>query len=398
MLSVTHGRHLNQGTGAEPRLRGEEGFTVVELLVAMALFGVVLAAVAGVFISSARSVGDQRLRTAATRMASDHLETLRSLPFAELDLPDTLAPRWVTLYGTTFTVATDVRLIDAATGAAALDPSLEELKEITATVTWTAPGGGARTASYSTAVGADPRTSAALQAIGSITMFPSPAVIGLDGRPLEDIEVTVPMEGFPVGTLVNVSWTNKDGTAGAKTLTSTTGLNWRGTIAKEQVLADVSVGEVMFTVSAGTVSAIYSLTLQGVVSDPPVITGATIDRNPISVDSATGTRTCAAVNQCQNTTDVVFSVTTTGLDETKDSVIVQFQLYDSTFVELPLTPVSGVSGQWRLTVRQKSTKFQTGVDRAFRFTAIRTADSTATIPVLDAAAGFTVFRTVQVAL
>ena len=371
---------------------------MVELLVAMALFGVVLAAVAGVFISSARSVGDQRLRTAATRLASDHLETLRSLPFAELDLPATLAPRLLTLHGTTFTVATDVRLIDAATGAEAPDPGVEELKEITATVTWTAPGGGARTASYSAAVGADPRASAALQAIGSITMFPSPAVIGLDGRPSADIEVTVPMDGFAVGTLVNLSWTNKDGTAGAKTLTSTTGLNWRGTIAREQVLGDVGVGEMTFTVSAGAVSAIYSLTLQGVVADPPVITGATIDRNPISTAGATGTRTCAAANQCQNTTDVVFSVTTTGLDETKDSVIVQVQLYDSTFVELPLAPVSGESGHWRLTVRQKSTKFQTGVDRAFRFTAIRTADSTATVPVLDAAVGFTVLRTVQVTL
>ena len=367
---------------------------MVELLVAMALFGVVLAAVAGVFISSARSVGDQRLRTAATRLASDHLETLRSLPFAELDVPATLAPRLLVLHGTTFGVATAVRLIDAATGGASLAGGTQQLKEITATVTWTAPGGGPRTVSYSTAIGANPRAAVALQAIGSITMFPSPATTGADGRPLQDIEVTVPMGGFPVGTLVNVSWTNKDGTAGAKTLTSTTGLNWHGTIAKEQVVGDPVLGGVTFTVSAGSVSAIYSLALLAVATDPPVIVGATIDRNPIVVAKTTGGKTCAGTNQCFNTTDVVFSVTTTGLDHTKDSVIVQFQLHDGTFVELPVTPVSGESGHWRLTVRQNSTKFQVGLARAFRFTAIRTADSAATVPVLDASVGFTLLRNV----
>lgn len=370
---------------------------MVELLVAMTLFGVVLAAVAGVFISSARSVGEQRLRTAATRLASDHLETLRSLPFTDVDLPANLDTKSLTVHGTTFTVGTTVRLIDATTGGLPLDTTVEELKEITAVVTWTARGRGVRTVSHTTAVGADPRADVALQAIGSITMFPSPAVTGVDGRPLQDIEITVPMAGFAVGTLVNLSWTNKDGTAGAKTLTSTTGLNWRGTIAKEQVVGDLAVGAVTFTVSAGTVSAIYSLTLQGLVTDPPVITTATIDRNPIIVAKATGTKTCAAANQCQNTTEVVVSVNTTGLDQNKDSLIVQFQLHDSTYVELPLTPVSGESGHWRLSVRQNTTKFQSGLSRAFRFTAIRTADSAATPPVLDASAGFTVLRNVLVA-
>ena len=370
---------------------------MVELLVAMTLFGVVLTAVTGVFISSARSVGDQRLRTAATRLASDHLETLRSLPFAELDTPSILEMRSVPLYGRTFTIGTEVRFITAATGGVTLDASVEELKEITATVTWTAPGGGTRTLSFTTAVAADPGEAVELQAIGSIIMFPSPATTGADGRPLQDIEVTVPLGGFTVGTLVHVSWTNKDGTAGAKTLTSTTGLNWRGTIAKEQVLGDLVLGALTFTVSAGTLRDIYSLSLKGVVTDPPVITSATIDRNPVMVAKAIGTKTCAAVNQCQNTTDVVFSVHTTGLDQTQDSVIVQFQLHDSTFVELPLSPVSGESGHWKLTVQQKSTKFQAGLTRAFRFTALRTADSTGPVPVLDASVGFTVLRTVLVA-
>jgi hypothetical protein len=115
--------------------------------------------------------------------------------------------------------------------------------------------------SYTTAVAPDESaTVATAQAIGTVTMFPSPATADPSGQPLQDIDVTVPLTGFPSSTLVHLSWTNADGTAGAKTLTSTTGLNWRGTIAKEQILAAVpgGRGEVRFDVSAGTLAAVYT--------------------------------------------------------------------------------------------------------------------------------------------
>lgn len=371
--------------------RGEDGFTLVELLVSISIFGVFLAAMSGVFISAARSVGDQRLRTAATRLASDRLETLRSLPFAELDAQAGQLPPQ-TIHGRLFTIETAVTRIDAATG----DPaSAGRVKRITAVVAWTVSGGASRNVSYTTAVADNPRAAVVQQAIGTITMFPSPATTDAIGRPLEDINVTVPLGGFTTGTLVNLSWTNADGTAGAKTLTSTTGLNWRGIIAKEQVLASLGangLGQVQFTVSAGTLSGRYDLSVQKVAADPPVITGATIDRNPVTVAKPASGRTCAAVNQCQNTTEVVFTVMTTGLNldplQPQDSVVLQYQLYDSTYQEVSLAPVSGVSGQWRLAVRQKTTKFRAGTARTFRFTAIRSADS--------ATAGFTVSRDVVI--
>ncbi len=365
--------------------RGEDGFTLIELLVSMSIFGVFLAAVAGVFISASRSVADQRLRTAATRLASDRIETLRSLPFAELDAQaGQLPPR--TIHGRAFTVDTTVTRIDAETG----DPApAGRVKRITAVVAWTVAGGTSRNVSYTTAVADNPRASVVQQAIGTITMFPSPMSTDAGGRPLENIDVTVPLGGFTTGTLVNLSWTNADGTAGAETLTSTTGLNWRGIIAKEKVRAAIGAdgrGLVQFTVTAGTLSAKYDLSVQKVAADPPVITGATIDRNPVTVAKPAAGRTCVAVNQCQNTTEVVFTVTTTGLDPAQDSVVLQYQLYDSTYQEVSLAPVSGVSGQWRVAVRQKTTKFRTGTARAFRLTASRSAD--------NATAGFTVSRDV----
>ncbi len=351
----------------------------MELLVAISVFAVVLVGLTGVLISGVRSIGDQRLRTAATRVATDHLETLRALPFDQLDAQAGVKTT-TTPDGRAFTIETAVTPIDAATGSPATNG---RVRQITALVSWIS-GGARREVSYTTAIAPDDAGPAVTaQAIGTITMFPSPAVTDAGGRPLEDIQVTVPLVGFATETLVHLSWSNADGTAGATTLTSTTGLNWRGTIARDQINGAMGAdgrGEVLFTVSAGTLTAVYTLSLQVAASTPPAITGATIDRIPVTVAKPGAGRTCADRNQCQNTTDVTFTVTATGLDATQDAVILQYQLHDGTFQEVPLTP--GNDGGWRLTVRQRTTKFLVGTARAFRFSAVRTADgATATTTV-----------------
>jgi hypothetical protein len=364
------------------------------VLVAIFLFGVVMAAMTGVFVATARSVGDQRLRTIATRLATDRLETLRSLPFDQLEaeaLPPK-SPLEMTAQGRTFVVQTQLAPIDAASGVPA---PAGQVKQITVTVRWAAGGvadllctaadvAGCRSVSYTTAI-APPELSAvgAGQAITAITMFPSPAVTDANGRPLADVEVTVTLTGFPASALVQVSWTNADGTAGAKSLTSSTGVSWRGTIAKEQIGGAIGAdgrGEVQFTFSAGSTQTVHTLALQRIATIPPAIEVATIDRNPVTVAKAAAKKSCADRNQCQNTTDVVFTVTASGLDPAQDSVIVQIQLHDGTFQEAPLTPTGG---QWRFTARARTTKFQTGAGRTFRFTATRLADgATASTTVL----------------
>ncbi len=242
---------------------------------------------------------------------------------------------------------------------------------------------------YTTAVADDPRLAVSLQTVGTITMFPSPTITDATGRPLADIDVTVPLVGFTVGTLVNLSWTNKDGTAGARTLTNATGSNWRGTIPKAQVLGTLAadgVGELAFNVSAGTLNAAYDLALQKQVLLPPVIVTATIDRNPVNVAKPSKSKTCAANNQCKNTTGIVFNLTAIGLNPAQDSVVLQFELYDHTFQEVPLAPVTLVPGSWRLTLGASTTKFLAGSARSFRFTTIRSGDG--------ASAGITVLRNV----
>ena len=90
----------------------------MELVVAIFLFGLVMMALTGVFVSAARPIGDQRLRTAATRLATDRLGTLRGVPFAQLDDQSAppLSPIPTTAHGPTFEIVTAVAPIDAVTG------------------------------------------------------------------------------------------------------------------------------------------------------------------------------------------------------------------------------------------------------------------------------------------
>src|SRR5438132_5411257 len=104
------------GAHEGPVRAGDEGFSLLELLVAIFLFGVVLTALTGVFMAAARSIGDQRLRTAATRVAVDHVESLRGMPFDQVN--DEAPTTVTTAEGRRFTIATDVTLIDPATGQA----------------------------------------------------------------------------------------------------------------------------------------------------------------------------------------------------------------------------------------------------------------------------------------
>jgi len=302
------------------RVPDEDGFSLVELLVAIFVFGLVLMAVTGVFVSAAHSIGEQRLRTAATRLATDRLETLRGVPLDDLEAEAGTQPATVTAHGRDFQIVTAVAAIDAVTGAPA---DAGAVKKVSVTVSRDARG-TARQVLYTTAIaGDDPAAAVTGQAIGTVTMFPNPVVTDGSGRRQEDIQVTVPLEGFPTSTPVDLSWTNGDGSAGARTLTSTTGLNWRGTTPETR-----SAGP-----WAPTAAARWSSACRPAASSPPT-------RSRSRWPSSAHRRSPRPPSPGPPSS-------------------------------WPSRPGAGAAA-WRLTIRQP--KFLVGAARAFRFSAIRTAD------------------------
>jgi prepilin-type N-terminal cleavage/methylation domain-containing protein len=79
--------------------RGDDGFTLVEVMVAMFVFALVASAALGLTVSTLRAAADSRSRTQAKEVAAQVIESMRQLPFsvesgtsASKDLLDTYFP------------------------------------------------------------------------------------------------------------------------------------------------------------------------------------------------------------------------------------------------------------------------------------------------------------------
>ncbi len=91
--------------------RSDDGFTLIEIILAMFLTVVVMTALLGVLVSSLKTVAQARQRQTATALATQSLERLRALPYdsvtgsAAATYPKTVGLQYVTTSGTTDTFA-----------------------------------------------------------------------------------------------------------------------------------------------------------------------------------------------------------------------------------------------------------------------------------------------------
>jgi prepilin-type N-terminal cleavage/methylation domain-containing protein len=98
--------------------RGDDGLSLVEMLVALLILAVAMGAMAGGLIAALSGDAKNDRRGTATQLAADRLEQLRRLPFAQVrpELPAASVPLPVmadgsatatpTMKGTTYTIAT----------------------------------------------------------------------------------------------------------------------------------------------------------------------------------------------------------------------------------------------------------------------------------------------------
>lgn len=81
--------------------RGEAGFTLVEVIIAMVITAMVMAALGYAVVSSLFTIQQARQRQTATALATQQLERLRALPYDLVTQPDPTAPTVAVDYTTT---------------------------------------------------------------------------------------------------------------------------------------------------------------------------------------------------------------------------------------------------------------------------------------------------------
>ena len=85
------GRPIKEHLGNQ-RSKCNQGFTLIEVLIAMAIFSIGILAVANMQILSINQNASARLQTEATTLAVDWMERLLSLPYEDVLLDEAASP------------------------------------------------------------------------------------------------------------------------------------------------------------------------------------------------------------------------------------------------------------------------------------------------------------------
>lgn len=124
-------QHPQDGRDAQ-----DEGFTLIEVVVAMAVFAVLAGSVFGVLTAALRTTGDNARRSVAAGIASSQIEQARSL--RAIDIPDGLSTSARTVGGTTYTVDQTATYVTADGSASVCATTGDELsyKLVRVAVSW----------------------------------------------------------------------------------------------------------------------------------------------------------------------------------------------------------------------------------------------------------------------
>lgn len=281
--------------------RPDEGFTLVEMLVALFIVSSSLLALLAGFLASASSLRSQEARASAVRVGMQQNDKLRTIAYSAV----TASTQSVPLNGRTYTVVTTVTEVDSRPG---MTVPGDTVKRVSTVVSWTL-GGQTRSVTLATAI-APPATgttgtttSPSSPAAASITaMSINPDTVGVDanGRPTEVLNVRLAITNYS-GT-ARIGWT--DDTGPHEVLASSTdGVNWRFAIPTDQVTKRVSAGSTVdldfrATLSSGTsASAAVQLVGPAPATVTPLSITCSVSPNAVSVNGS-GKNQVAVANSC----------------------------------------------------------------------------------------------------
>jgi prepilin-type N-terminal cleavage/methylation domain-containing protein len=295
------------------RLReADDGFTLAELLVALAIISGALLALLGGFITSARSLQSQQEQSRAMRVALDLNESMRLEPYETLvsrTVADSALPAEQRKgCGSKFVC----EVVISPRTAGPVDAAGRTIKDVTTKVTYRA-NGKSRTATFTSAVAEDARTVGLppgyVKAIRGVTVSPNPStVVNFDGQTEDDVVVNVVLTGFDPENSVTLTWT--DSAARTRTVESVDGRNWKFLLPKLNsttgLHVPLNVGEqrdITFTASApGGLKQTATLRVFGPATNRPSITAWAVSPNPVSTFKNGN-------NRFENRQDVTFTCT-----------------------------------------------------------------------------------------
>jgi prepilin-type N-terminal cleavage/methylation domain-containing protein len=133
---------------AQKKNHTRSGFTLIESIVALAVFSILVVTFYNIFIQSATHLNNSKMRRAAVALSNERMEHFRNLPYDRIGtvenapFGDIVDDEIVTVNNMQFRVISSVFFIDDPTdGSAPTDVLFEDYKRISVTVVW-GPGAG----------------------------------------------------------------------------------------------------------------------------------------------------------------------------------------------------------------------------------------------------------------
>lgn len=125
------------------KYKSSKAFTIVELAIAVAIFGIISTGLVAIFTSGIQLVRSNQFTVAAVNVANEKIEVIKNLPYSEVGtiggIPSGSIPQTATetLNGREFTITTSIRYIDDAyDDVAPTDTVNTDYKQVRLQVSW----------------------------------------------------------------------------------------------------------------------------------------------------------------------------------------------------------------------------------------------------------------------
>jgi prepilin-type N-terminal cleavage/methylation domain-containing protein len=367
----------------------DDGFTVIEMLVALVIVSVGLLALLDGIISAVHSQREKVQRAAAARVASTAIESARQISWNTLlaNVPSPGVPSRTTLSKTmsktsyTYTTTTmQCSTTDNPATCTAPASSGTQAVRVSVNVVWTVGGkqhslaaGTTITNASSSSVNASGSgtiagllggtTSGTSVTLGTLTVTPSSLAATAANNPASAVTVSMTAVGLSSTTSIPLTWTDDTGSH-QLALTSSGGGTWSVSVPASSVTKAPASGSttatVAFTATAPTGNGIQTANLTLVTQ--PSFTSCSVSPNPLTLQLLSTTKLANA----ETLTCTVKALSSS------DHVRVSYATPTSTQTSDLTTTDGGTT--WKL-VLAAGTQVHSGLSTTFTFTATRQSDN-----------------------